>query len=185
MDAFSYLSVLLSIILGLAMTQILQGYRTILLARRRIDYDPLPVVWSVLVLLFATQAWWASFGLRDHSDWNFLGFTIVLLQMVLLYMMAGIILPDLAGERIDLAAHFEDHRRAFFGFMLAMLVTSIVKDALLNGSLPGSLNLLFHGLLMVTAIIGMGSSSRRVHYALAVCAAGGFAAYVALLFAKL
>ena len=33
MDAFSYLSVLLSIILGLAIAQVLQGYRALLLAR--------------------------------------------------------------------------------------------------------------------------------------------------------
>ena len=36
MDAFSYLSVLLSIILGLAIAQVLQGYRAILLARGRV-----------------------------------------------------------------------------------------------------------------------------------------------------
>jgi hypothetical protein len=35
MDAFSYLSVLLSIIIGLAITQVLQGYRGLLLARHR------------------------------------------------------------------------------------------------------------------------------------------------------
>lgn len=34
MDAFSYLSVLLSIILGLAIQQILQGYRALILRRR-------------------------------------------------------------------------------------------------------------------------------------------------------
>jgi hypothetical protein len=32
MDAFGYLSVLLSIILGLAIAQVLQGYRSLLLA---------------------------------------------------------------------------------------------------------------------------------------------------------
>lgn len=33
MDAFSYLSVLISIILGLAVTQVLQGFRGLMLAR--------------------------------------------------------------------------------------------------------------------------------------------------------
>lgn len=184
-DAFSYLSVLRSIILGLAMAQILQGYRAILLAKGRIAYDPLPLASSVLVPLFATQAWWASFGPRDHSEWNFLGFTIVLLQMILLYMMAGIIFPDFGGERTDLAEHFEYHRRAFFGFLLAMLVTSIAKNAFLEGSLPDPLNLLFHGMLMVSAVIGIVSRSRPVQLALALFAAFGFACYVALLFARL
>ena len=43
MDAFSYLSVLLSIILGLAITQILQGYRALLLARSHVRFDWLPI----------------------------------------------------------------------------------------------------------------------------------------------
>ena len=37
MNAFSYLSVLLSIILGLAITQVLQGYRSLLLAHGRVE----------------------------------------------------------------------------------------------------------------------------------------------------
>jgi hypothetical protein len=35
MDEFSYLSVLLSVILGLAVTQILKGFRGLLLSRAR------------------------------------------------------------------------------------------------------------------------------------------------------
>jgi hypothetical protein len=37
MDEFSYLSVLLSVILGLAVMQILQGFRGLLLSRARIQ----------------------------------------------------------------------------------------------------------------------------------------------------
>ena len=51
MDAFSYLSVLLSIIIGLAIAQVLQGYRALLLARGRIRADPAPLIWSGLILL--------------------------------------------------------------------------------------------------------------------------------------
>ena len=72
MDAFSYLSVLLSIILGLAIAQVLQGYRAVLLARGRVRLSAPVLIWSGLILLFATQAWWASFGLRQRTDWDFL-----------------------------------------------------------------------------------------------------------------
>jgi len=46
MDAFSYLSVLLSIVLGLALTQILQGYRAILLAKGRVRHSATVLIWS-------------------------------------------------------------------------------------------------------------------------------------------
>ena len=51
MDEFSYLSVLLSVILGLAVTQILQGFRGLLLSRARIKiYWPV-IGWAFLLLL--------------------------------------------------------------------------------------------------------------------------------------
>ena len=76
MDAFSYLSVLLSIIIGLAITQVLQGYRALLLARRHVALYAPTLAWSVYILLMATQSWWASFGLSDRRDWSFLAFAI-------------------------------------------------------------------------------------------------------------
>lgn len=186
MDAFSYLSVLLSIIIGLAITQVLEGYRAILLARRRVVLDAPSLIWSVLLIFFATQSWWASFGLREHSDWKFLSFCVVLLQMILLYMMSAVVLPDVAeGGTIDLRAHFDEHRRLFFGFLFALLVTSILKDLVLSGALPGPANLFFHGLLAATAVVGGLVTHRRAQLALALCAAIGFTAYIVSLFARL
>ena len=98
MDAFSYLSVLISIILGLAVTQVLQGYRALLLAKGRIHADAAPLIWSGLILLFAAQAWWASFGLTERPDWDFLDFAVILLQMALLYMLSALVLPDVPPE---------------------------------------------------------------------------------------
>src|SRR5690242_19948942 len=145
MDAFSYLSVLLSIILGLAITQVLQGYRALLLARGRIHTHPAPLIWSGLVLLFAAQAWWASFDLNARTNWGFLDFAVILLQMGLLYMLAALVLPDVPAEQpVDLARHFERHRKAFFAFLIAMLASSIAKEAVLEHRLPSPLNLTFH-----------------------------------------
>ena len=94
MDAFSYLSVLLSIIIGLAITQVLQGYRAMLLARRRVKPFVPTLVWSVLIPVLATQSWWSSFGLAGIRVWTFGVFGLILLQTVLLYMLAALVLPD-------------------------------------------------------------------------------------------
>jgi hypothetical protein len=185
-DAFSYLSVLLSIIVGLAVTQVLQGYRGLLLARRRVRLSAPVLIWSGLLLVIATQAWWASFGLRLKTEWDFVSFAAVLLQMVLLYMLAGLIIPDVpAGSTIDLREHFESHRRAFFGFLLALLASSVAKDVIVNHALPSALNLAFHGVLALTAAVGLWARSTRVQLALAIFAALGIMTYIALLFARL
>ena len=186
MDAFSYLSVLISIILGLAITQVLQGYRALLLARGRIHPDPTPLIWSGLILLFAAQAWWASFDLTERRNWDFLDFAVILLQMGLLYMLAALVLPDVPSEQpVDLAGHFERHRAAFFAFLIAMLASSILKEAVLEHRLPVPLNLAFHLLLVTIALAGIVFRSKKVQLALALLGTVGFLAYVALLFTRL
>jgi hypothetical protein len=186
MDAFSYLSVLLSIILGLAIAQVLQGYRALLLARGRIHADAAPLIWSGLILLFAAQAWWASFGLNARQKWDFLDFFAILVQMGLLYMLSALVLPDVPAEQpVDLARHFERHRKAFFAFLIAMLASSILKEAVLEHRLTSPLNLAFHLLLAAIGLAGMVSAGKKVQLWLALFAVAGFLTYVALLFARL
>lgn len=186
MEAFSYLSVLISIILGLAIAQVLQGYRQLLLARTRVQHDAVPLVWSGLVLLFAAQAWWASFGLNARKEWNFADFAVILVQMGLLYMLSALILPDAPPKaRVDVAEHFEQHRRPFFVFLIAMLMSSIAKDAVLEHRLTSPLNLCFHLLLAAIAVAGIFCKARKAQLGLALFAAIGSLVYVTLLFARL
>ena len=70
-ESFNYLSVLLSIILGLAITQVLQGLRGLILTRAKIKLYSPTLIWAGLALLFAIQGWWASFGMRRHANWTF------------------------------------------------------------------------------------------------------------------
>lgn len=106
MDEFSYLSVLLSVILGLAVTQILKGFRGLVLSRARIKiYWPV-IVWAALLLLICFQSWWSMFGLRHRHSWTFLQFAVVLLNTILIYMVAGLVFPDFFGEQIDLKEIF-------------------------------------------------------------------------------
>ena len=107
MDEFSYLSVLLSVILGLAVTQILKGFRGLLLSRARIRlYWPV-IAWGALLLLVCFQHWWATFGMRTRHDWTFLQFAMVLLNVIFIYMVAGLVFPDFFGEEVvDLKENF-------------------------------------------------------------------------------
>ena len=183
MDAFSYLSVLLSIILGLAITQILMGYRGLLLARGRVSFYGPTIVWSGLLLLIAAQAWWSSFGLARHRDWTFLQFAAVLLQMILLFMMAGLILPDIpADEPVDLKAHYYREQRPFFAAFLLMLGVSVSKDWILDARLPVPENLAFHGVFAGLSLLAFFIRKPRFHEIATPLGAMVMAAYIALLF---
>src|SRR6266404_5872392 len=129
MDEFSYLSVLISVILGLAVTQILQGFRGLVLSRARIRiYWPV-MVWAGLVLLVCFQNWWSMFGMRNRHDWTFQQFAMVLLQTILIYLVAGLVFPDFFGETtVDLKESFYAHYRWFFSLAVASIVVSVGKD---------------------------------------------------------
>lgn len=186
MDAFSYLSVLLSIILGLAITQVLQGVRGLLLSRARVRLYLPTLLWSGLILLMATQMWWSSFGLAGHAEWTFGAFGMVLLQTTLLYMQAALVLPDFpAGETHDLREHYYREARPFFAVFLAILAVSLLKDLVIDGHLPIGVNLAFHGLFAAGAVAALTTRRPRVHEAVAIGLTLLVGGYIYLLFSRL
>jgi len=186
MDEFNYLSVLLSIILGLAVTQVLTGFRGLLLARGRIRLYWPTLVWAFLLLLIFVQSWWAMFGLRRHENWTFAQFAMVLLQAILLYLLAGLVLPDFSeDEEVDLRAHYEAHHAWFYGFTFALGLASLTKDFVLEGAWPERGNLIFHLTFMALSLLGVFATRARIHKALTLLALAGITLYIALLFARL
>lgn len=186
MDAFSYLSVLLSIILGLAMTQVLQGFRDLMLARERVAaYWPC-LAWAALLLLIDVQVWWAMYELRLLPEWSFLAFAVVLAQTIPLYLLAGLVLPDVGTSGpVDLRIHFYENRRWFFSLLALLALVSIGKELVLYGHLPSPLNLGFHLLLIATALIGARTTREEFHKALVLLGVVFVVTYIALLFAHL
>jgi hypothetical protein len=186
MDEFSYLSVLLSVILGLAVTQILQGFRALLLSRARIRiYWPV-LGWAALLLLICFQSWWAMFGMRIRHDWTFQQFAIVLLQTIVTYMWAGLVFPDLSGESVvDLEQSFYAHRGWFFVLGFATLLVSVCKEVVLDRRLPHPANLAFHAIFGTTLLLGVLTRRQWYHKALVVFGLGAFVFYIILLFARL
>ena len=186
MDEFSYLSVLLSIILGLSLTQLLQGLSGIIQNRARVQIYGPAVTWTILLALIDAQAWWAMFGLRIHHPWTFLQFVIVLLETIFLYLLAALVLPRFDGnETIDLKENYFGHSRWFFGSFMGVLIASLLKDLVLAGSWPGGLNLLFHVVALVGSFVAALTKNDRFHRGYAFFSAVLFVGYVAVLFSDL
>jgi len=184
-DSFSYLSVLLSIVIGLAITQILQGLRALMLARGSARLYAPSLFWAALMLLIATQMWWASFGLHDQGEWTFGIYGLILLQVALFYLACGLVLPDLTPDRIDLERDYYRNRGWFFGLLAATAVVSLLKDFALEGALPEGPNLAFHGVLLASCGAAMATANRTYHAMLAPASLALFVGYIALLFARL
>jgi len=128
MDAFNYLAVLLSIIIGLGLTQVLSATGRVIRGREHVrPYWP-PLLWAGVLIVIYVQVWWSMFCLRRHQNWDFLAFFLVLLQTVTLYMMAALVLPEQVDERgVDLREHYARHAPWMYGFFAATLIVSFVK----------------------------------------------------------
>jgi hypothetical protein len=186
MDAFSYLSVLISLILGLAITEVLQGFRGLMHARARtVLYWPV-IAWGVLVVVISVQGWWTMFGYRHLEDWTFIQFSVVLLQTIAVYLLAALALPDARGDAaVDLREHYYEHRRWFFAMLLAIVFVSLLKSLVIDGKLPEPADLAFHGLFAALSLSGIVIRAPRYHEALAAFGLVLMGAYIGILFVHL
>src|SRR5678815_1556790 len=122
MDQFSYLAVLISIILGLGITQLLGGLGRLLQARKEVQLYWPAVAWIGVLLILYVQTWWAMFGLRALGSWSFLGFSLVLLQPIVLYLLAALVIPEgTSAAAGDLKAHYYAQTRWFFTLAVLLL----------------------------------------------------------------
>ena len=186
MDPFSYLAVLLSIILGLGLTQLLTATGRLIRHRDRVRVHWLPFLWAAILLLIYVQVWWSMYGLRLRRDWTFLDFGIVLAQTATLYLMAAVALPEQTEDAgVDLQVFFDRQHRWFFGFFLATLAVSVAKDVILGGRLPDRMNLSFHAIFALGCLAGLLMRRRRYQAVLGIGFAVAIVAYIGTLFARL
>ena len=186
MDSFSYLSVFISLILGLGVTHLLTGVATLIRSRRELRlWWPTPL-WMATTFLIQVQTWWALFTLRTIEHWSFAAFLIVLLQPVAIFMMAALIVPrTLSGETADLKDEYFREFRWFFSALLLALIASLAKNLILTGDLPEPRNLAAHIVFIGISIAAFVSRSARVHLILALAGLALLTGYIALLFTTL
>jgi hypothetical protein len=185
-DEFGYLSVIISVILGLSVTQLLQGFSQIINARDRVRIYWPTLGWAFVLLLVDIQAWWAMFGLRVKHDWTFVQFGVVLLETIILYLLAALMMPDLPNEgTVDLRANYFRHSGWFFGALVALLLDSLLKNVVISGSLPQLLDLGFHLVWIATASVAAFIRSDRYHKAFVALSFVMVVLYIALLFGRL
>jgi len=114
------------------------------------------------LLIVYVQAWWVIFRYRNRHAWTFLQFAALLLETIILYLLAALALPSAFGEGVGgLHANYFRHARWFFGSLVAVLVVSLLKTAIINGSSPGPVDLSFHLLWIAGASIA--AVTRKMH----------------------
>lgn len=139
-SAFEYVTVFISIILGLGVTQIVTGVADLVHQKEKVKVYWPHLVWILLVLILHVQEWYITFELRTFNAWRLPVFLFVLLYPIVLFVTARLLFPfGLSEDSIDLREfYYKNYRKIFlFGAILAML--SILDNLIMRPYLPEDL----------------------------------------------
>jgi hypothetical protein len=133
MDPFSYLSVLISIVLALGMTRVLQGLGEMLQARSHRRVYWVHALWVLNIFLFLVVAWWIFYRWRFEQNWTFFLFVFVLISPTVLYLCSLLLFPREGDMSVrDYKTHYYANHRAFFTVFVFFVPVDVV-DTLLKG----------------------------------------------------
>lgn len=132
MSAFDYVMTLAAVVIGLALTHLMQGVGRIVENPRATKVWWVHLLWVAHTLLLSVFWWWFEFGLRSTPVWTFQLYAFVLGYAFLVYLICTILFPSGLGEHGDFKKYFLARRRWFFGLLIALLMVDVV-DTLLKG----------------------------------------------------
>ena len=114
MDTFEYLAVLVSVIIGLGISNILSGINTAITNRHRQTYYWVHSFWVINVFLQTVFFWWYSYRWSSVGEWNFFLFLFVLMYSIIIYLLCASLFPHTADVDIDFKERFYQNRKWFF-----------------------------------------------------------------------
>lgn len=158
MDAFSYVSVVISVVIGLGLSHLLTGTAELIKARRRVRFYWVHLLWVALTFVGHIFLWWTMWNLRLIRDWNFFSFLLLLLAPVLLYVAAAFLIPKVEQDvHINLREYFYENHSVFFSVNAAFTALLGMENWLLTGRLsPAPVTIVFavwFVLLCVSAVV--------------------------------
>lgn len=128
-SSFEYVTVLISIVLGLGITQALTGVAKLIQKRNRIIFYWPHLIWVAFVLFLHIQEWWVMYELKTFVPWRLPVFLFIMLYPVNLFVMAKVILPDQwRAKQIDLREFYFQNFRTFFTLLIVAAALSLAYN---------------------------------------------------------
>jgi hypothetical protein len=134
MTPFEYVTVLISIILGMGITQIVTGVADLVHQWERIKIYWPHLIWIVVVFFLQIQEWWDTYSLRNFTALRLPTFLFVLLYPINLFILARILFPLASPDAaMDLKDFYQKNYRRFFLWASVLPVLSFLNNVLVTG----------------------------------------------------
>jgi hypothetical protein len=155
MVAFSHLSMIAFVILGLSMVRLMINFSALLAKNYNDDGDDdVKFYWPHTAFTFITfftiiLFWWTSYPLRDlnyypNEGWNLFTFLLYLSVPFLFFMVSEVVAPqDHEGKAYDLQEYYYKNHKVILGLAWTLQVCLI-----------GNLFVFFHGELFSLKVLG-------------------------------
>jgi hypothetical protein len=163
MDIIAHSITLISIIIGIGLTEMFGNLHRLIRNPSQVTWDWLPVAWSAVLLLLVVNYWWAIYsgiiGINQLGNAAELG--LVLVQPIVLFLMTASVLPNFgtAGPW-DMRRYYDEHRRTFiFTFILYQCVTTVV--ALVIGTFGWNISSVIRAVILVLLLLMVLLNKRR------------------------
>jgi len=158
MQMFEYVIVLISIVIGLALTHLMQGVAGLIQYPSRERVWWVHLVWVAYMFLSVIFWWWWEFHLQDIKTWTFSIYLFVVCYAFYLYLICAVLFPrDLTGYE-GYKDYFLARRAWFFGLLIGFAVIDIV-DTWIKGpayfASLGPIALTFNAVLILCSVIGI------------------------------
>jgi hypothetical protein len=114
MTQHEYVFIAISVILGLAITRLLNSAAGLIRAHKRVNFHWATALWSAVVMLFVLQLWWVGWELRTVTEWTIIDFFVLVIGSIFIYGAAELALPTEDYDVSDNAElDFLSHSRSF------------------------------------------------------------------------
>jgi hypothetical protein len=179
LSRFEYLSVLVSIVIALGITEVTISWSRLLQLRRRVTFSWLHAFWTIFMLFLMIQFWWDFWNFRLVESWSLLSLFGVVAPAITLVLAALLLTPrGIESGPANLGTMYFSNSRLFFLLGAALMLQLTVVDTLVTGRPFAVLENLFRVPGIAIALFAAFSTSVRVHNGLALLALLLLAGYV-------
>ncbi|MGN6057744.1 MAG: hypothetical protein ACTHOI_04085 [Sphingomicrobium sp.] len=130
MEFFNYVMVLASVIVGLAVTHLLQGVAKLIQHPDAKKLYWVHLLWVALMFLNALFLWWWEYQLSSTKHWTFELYVFVISFSVVLYLICAVLMPSDLGDYASYRAYYYSRRRWLFGLLLLFSLMDLADSAI-------------------------------------------------------
>src|SRR3954470_20018714 len=115
MRPFDFVGVFYSVVLGVAVAQLMTGVARLVEERQRVRNYWVHSVWVLTVLVGDAGNWWGMWNLRDARSWHLVAFLLLIALTATIFLMTVLLFPRSPepGEVIDLRNHYYSNSAIF------------------------------------------------------------------------